>query len=487
MPQRHREYLYSKFKNGEIPNQDDFDDSFDSALNLLDDGITISKKGDQKHFGINTDPTCLLSIRGDQVNVDSLICLQSTDHSQQWNINLNPTKGKTPGFSISNASKGNATSNLFIDAATGNVGINSVTPTEKLSVFGSVDGGYVSALITNLQSGLDGWALSVVDDNVTPYRVGAFGLVEKDGSTGTERITVLPAITTPSNTYYRTGINTQLPYSTLHVDRSEADAETDISLNINSGIILSGSMIGHHLGFDNHQIQARVGDYVAGSTTIELNTSVLNIQPLGGGVVINNGLPAAQQLKIDDNGNVGMGAAPSAERLVVAGAVTFGDSVSDTPAQGTVRWSPGSAVEPADLQVYKDDAWQSLTTHFVSDGLWTDGGSGTIYYDPASGIPRVGIGTTTPASLLTVNETNASSTSNAAADIITSATTSSSDVAVSRFGLRVNSTGPWSTNAAANNIGIFVENVSGQTNVNANLAAVLNGSTVIGHLTGLPL
>jgi hypothetical protein len=45
-----RDYLYTKFQNGEIPDQQDFKDLIDSSLNLLDDGVGRS---------VVTDPTGL--------------------------------------------------------------------------------------------------------------------------------------------------------------------------------------------------------------------------------------------------------------------------------------------------------------------------------------------------------------------------------------------------------------------------------------------
>ncbi|HTM55078.1 MAG TPA: PEP-CTERM sorting domain-containing protein [Pirellulales bacterium] len=38
--EQNRSYLYEKFQNGDIPDQQDFKDLIDSSLNLLDDGIS---------------------------------------------------------------------------------------------------------------------------------------------------------------------------------------------------------------------------------------------------------------------------------------------------------------------------------------------------------------------------------------------------------------------------------------------------------------
>jgi hypothetical protein len=488
---RNRNYLAERFKNGNIPDQQDFADTIDSALNLLEDGITIQKTvgptgNEIIHVGINDpNPDCLLSIKGENEGEDVMICFESTDGSQEWNINLNPTNSDVKGFSIDNATSGNSTSNLFIDLTTGNVGINSVDPTEKLSVLGDVDGGYVSALITNIQSGHDGWKLAAIDDNVLSERVGAFGIVEKSGSTNLERITVLPTITTPTNTYYRTGINTPLPYSTLHVDRPEADVQTDIALDENTGIIISGSMIGQNLVLDNHQLQARFGDYVAGGPTIVLTAAQLNIQPFGGNVVLNNNLGDANKITFNSAGKMGLGVLPTDERLSIGGAATFGDSFSETPAPGTVRWhaNPG---DPADLMVYKDGVWKSLTTQTVTDGFWTDGGGGIIYYNPAVA-PKVGIGLSTPTAALEVEENGGNLSDDSFAAIIRSEAAGIGGTTHTRAALKVETSGPWSTEASAYNVGVYVANVSGQSSENANLAAVFSGNTVIGNLNGLPI
>ncbi|MBI3509748.1 MAG: hypothetical protein HY064_03725 [Bacteroidetes bacterium] len=494
MPQQHRDYLYEKFENGKIPNQNDFDDSFDSALNLLDDGVTILKTdtptGQKKHVGINQpEPDCLVSIKGDTLNEDKMICFESTDGSQEWNINLNPTSGNVKGFSIDNSTTGSSISNLFIDATTGNVGINSIAPPEKLHVLDGFDGGAVSILITNFQSGHDGWNLSAIDDNAISQREGAFGLREKNGSTNIERITVLPKITTATNTYYRTGIGTQLPYSTLHVDRPEADAQTNIALNENTGIILSGSMIGHNLALDNHQIQARSGDFSGGDTTIQVLASQLNLQPFGGGFVINNSLSSDKKITVDSTGKLGLGIIPtlSSDKITVGGAVTFGDSLADTAAEGTVRWHsvPGAV---ADLQVFKGGVWKSLTTQTVTSNFWTAGpqGSGIIFYESADG-PKVGIGIDTPTVSLEVDENVNGVSNDSFTAIFRNESVGAQGTTHVRSALNVHTTGMWSGNENAYNVALYVSESSGQTLPNSNLAAVLNGNVVIGNVTGLPI
>ena len=98
MSQKNRLDLYEEFKNGDIPDQEDFADTIDSALNLVDDGLVSYKVvtptfGTLKRFGIGgeTAPECPLGIKGEKGQEDEMICFKSADESQKWNINLNPT------------------------------------------------------------------------------------------------------------------------------------------------------------------------------------------------------------------------------------------------------------------------------------------------------------------------------------------------------------------------------------------------------------
>jgi hypothetical protein len=84
---------------------------------------------------------------------------------------------------------------------------------------------------------------------------------------------------------------------------------------------------------------------------------------------------------------------------------------------------------------------------------------------------------------LDIDDTETTTGGNKAVNIHNSSTTSSSSSNDHRVGLGINCSGVWSPNPAALNIGLYVSNVTGQTNANANLAAVLNGNVVIGDVT----
>ena len=216
----------------------------------------------------------------------------------------------------------------------------------------------------------------------------------------------------------------------------------------------------------------------------------MNLQRLGGNILIHGASSIDKQVVITSDGNVGLGKNPI-ERLDLNGAVTFGDSYSATPVEGTVRWHPASPGVDADLQVFKSGVWKSLTMQTVTDGLWTAGASaGAIYYEPVAVEPKVGIGTTTPSAQLEVSgkfiigNDKPEITGSSISGLITNlGSTSSSSSADNRIGLEVSTSLQWSSNAEARNIGIYVAGVTGQTSAESNLAAVMNGNVVIGDLT----
>ncbi len=505
MSQKNRLDLYEEFKNGDIPDQEDFADTIDSALNLVDDGLVSYKVvtptfGTLKRFGIGgeTAPECPLGIKGEKGQEDEMICFKSADESQKWNINLNPTGKIATGFSIDDASKGISNSRLFIDQVSeGNVGIGTVEPEQKLHVQGAHDGGNISIMIENLESGEDGgWLMSAIEDNVIPERRNVFAIQEKfgtellermtfltdSGSTSTARAAIAPGpAPLPVNPIRNVGINEILPYAPLHVSQPNSDPRSRVNMAENTGILMLGPVEGPNLVLDSNQIQARTGEYLSDGVTLRFTPSELQIQPFGGNVIVNGTLPATEQVEISSDGKIGIGKTAT-EKVDINGAVTIGDTDTAVPSDGTVRFGGPDA----DLEVWKDAQWNSLTTHTVTDGLWVNGGGGVIYYDgTAAGNPKVGIGLTAPNAALHVREENPSATGNSGAMIVNNLSgTSSLDPSMTRVGLGVTCSGLWSSASAALNIGIYVSNVVGQTAPESNIAAAFNGNTVIGGVTG---
>lgn len=487
MAKKNRNALYEEFKNGDIPNQNDFADTIDSALNLLDDGLTSYKvetpDGIMKRFGIgDTAPTAPLGIKGEEGADDEMISFTSHDASQKWNINLNPTGEDVAGFSIDDATAGAGTSRLFIDQTTGNVGMGTVEPAQKLVVSGVNSGGNVSIMVQNQESGTSsGWMFSAVNDNVTTERGFSAAIHENTGLGLIERMTFLSMNSSMIGSVRNTGINEMLPMATLHVTRLASDASEPVALAENTGILCLGQIDNNNLAMDSKQIQARHGAYVGETTTLEFTPSELVLQPYGGTITINKstGTPS-NIIRIGTNGTIGVGKTAT-EKVEVNGAVVFGNTTTAVPPSGTVRWSTTAN----DLQVWKDASWKSLTTHTNTDDLWVDGGDGIIYFNPAGHRPKVGIGTETPHAMLHVKETNTEFLSNSGGMIVVNqAATTSSDSGLIRMGLGISCTGTWSPNPAALNVGLYISGVTGQTTSSSNVGALINGNTVIGDITG---
>lgn len=492
MAEQNRTYLIERFKDGEIPTGTDFADMIYSSLNLLDDGLTSYKVGVNKRFGIgDTAPAYPLGIVAEENGDEGVISFASSDGLHKWNINLNPGgTSDIPGFSIDDYTSGSI-SRFYISAVEeeeGRIGIGTITPKEQVHIAGIANGENLSLQIENMSSGHPGWLLGHIDDNAIIERAGAFGIIENfvvNSSNGAknERMTFLPRLGGP-NFYNNVGINEKLPFATLHVTR--LDSNRDIRLDETTGIFIVGPIDSEHLVMDTQAIQGRVGEYIG--LELSFKVSDLNLQPLGGNIVIHNTLSPASQVLITDGGFVGLGKAP-VERLDVNGAVTFGDTNTTSPAQGTVRWHiTNPATGAGDLQVFKGSVWTSLTTQVVSDGLWTQSPApGTIYYDPNTPATRVGINTSSPDYALHVVE-DAISPNNSNGIFIRNAGRSTSELlAVVRSGMEIVTDGPFNSLAGSLNIGLYVSSIGGQSNANSNIGALINGSVVIGRATGTPV
>jgi hypothetical protein len=489
MSQKDRNELYLEFQNGDIPNENDFADTIDSALNLVDDGLypykIVTPTGTAKNIGIgDTAPLATLGLKGQAEQDDRMISFTSLDETQKWNINLNPTGNDVDGFSIDDATSGIGSSRFFIDhVSQGNIGIGTVTPQAKLHVSGANDGGNVSIMVENLESGTEGgYLLSALDDNAVPERMKTLAVHEKIGSELSERITVLGTHGAPGLPIVNVGINEVMPYATLHVTKPASDPTEPVNLAENTGILCLGQIDDDNLAMDSKQIQARHGDYVGGTSTLSFTASELFLQPYGGGLVVNaaTGNPANYVTVVSD-GKTGIGTTPVNEKLEVNGAILVGNTNTVAPQNGTVRWSPADK----DLEVWVDTAWKSLTTHVNTDGLWTAGGAGLIYYNPAGQHPKVGIGLAQPTAMLHVKETNTEVVGNSGAvAVVNQAATIIDDPTHTRVGLAINCSGVWSPNADALNIGLYVLSATGQTAAKSNIGALINGNTVVGNITG---
>ncbi len=334
----------------------------------------------------------------------------------------------------------------------------------------------------------------------------------------------------------RVGIGTASPDTRLHVNRDPADPSSLVGLQENTGIAVFGP-ITDNIALDHQGIQAR--HLFAGSTSV-VGSSGLHLQRLGGDLLIHDGATTeGARVVVKDNGNVGIGVVePTApltirsnagggviravesenggsnenwdfgfvapgtpqsgfglmdassntaqtrlfiasgsghvgignsapiERLHVSGAVVLGDSESPSPPNGTIRYT-GTDFEgrSADEWIPFDAGWRRTVS------------SNDIHHNA-----RVGIGTSTPSSALDVVGQGSPTEGGSAASVgfIDSMVNLIDDREF--IGLRVYSLSTGSPGGTRKNIGLYVSEVGGQASPHHNLAAVLNGNTVIGDL-----
>jgi len=175
MANTNRDTLKTTFQNGYVPNQDDFGNVFDSFLNFLKDGVTVTGNlTADKKIGIgNSAPTARLGLAplaGDAYK--SVISLHPNmgDTNNSWTINLNPraVPGEN-GFSIGLGSGGND-NRLYIDGNTGandgRVGLGTTEPAKKLHIIGHLDDGTEGLVVQNERASITnrGWLLGHTDD-----------------------------------------------------------------------------------------------------------------------------------------------------------------------------------------------------------------------------------------------------------------------------------------------------------------------------------
>ncbi len=450
--------------------QSDFANLIDSYIHKTDDGVSIylPPGGTTKRFGIGvTTPASPLGIKAEGAS-ESLISFHDAASATKWNMNMNPAANANTGFNIEQVTTAGNVSRLFIQEATGMVGLGTIAPEQKLHVKGANDGGNVSVMVENLESGIGtGWLMSALDDNAITSRNNTFAIHEKKGSSLVERITVL---STSSTGIKNVGINEALPFATLHVTKPATDPLEPVNLSENTGILCLGQIDNNNLVMDSRQIQARQGTYIG--TQLNLTASQLKLQPYGGGLTINSSsASSSDKVTITTNGKMGLGTLTPVEKIDIDGAIKIGNTTTQNP--GTLRWSG------ADFEGYDGANWKSLTHSFWS-GTLTLGGAPAITYNVAN--PKVGIGVAQPAATLDLR-TNGTAQNDMVSLNVESTCENISPAPSVRIGTKILSTGQWSTNALSKDIGIYVSNISGQASASSNLAAVLNGNVSIGDLT----
>lgn len=350
-----------------------------SYIHRTDDGVSIFLPAGQtrKRFGIgDTSPECPLGIKGEPAQDDQMISFKSFDGTQLWRLSLNPTSGDVPGLSFDETTSAGSTSRLFIEKASGMLGIGTTNPTEKLHVENADSAGITAIKILNTASASNqGWNLGHLQDQLTG-RDGAFSVFESTPfppNTSFERMTIRAG--------GNVGINEVLPYAKLHVNRPVSDPSSIVNLDLGSGITMFGQTDGQNLVFDNHQIQARTFDPMISSSVATAST--LNLQPLGGDLTIHNSATNADKVVIKSDGRIGVGVLLPAEKLHIDGRLIVGDSET-TPSGSSVTGKINNSASTSG----SSSADSRIGIQITCTGLWSSNASSKnigIYVSQVSG------------------------------------------------------------------------------------------------------
>ncbi len=444
-----------------------FADVIDSYIHQDDDGLTIYQASPGiKRLGIrDTVPEAPLGIKAEPGGDDKMISFISNDGFNKWNINLNPSPADLPGFSIDNTITTGNLSRLFIQEGSGDMGIGTIEPTEKLHLEKSTASGITGIKILNTASSSNqGWKLGHLQDGL-PERDGAFSFMEEP--------VVLPGAASERMIIRKggnVGINETVPDVKLHVSRPAADPFSSIDLIEGTGIVVLGPINEKNIVFDNRGIQAREG-FVPGIPVC--NFATLNLQRLGGDILMHgdNSIAGSKGI-ITTDAKLGLGTINPVERIDIDGAIKIGTTTNTN--DGTIRWTG------TDFEGRKSGSWVSLTGSVFTDGF-VSAGTSMITYNPANA--KVGIGVVQPTSAPHVQEYSPVTGESTAGIISNNGSTSSTSQTDNRVGLGVSCSGIWGGSSLSKNIGLYVSEVSGQTAHESNIAAVLNGNVVVGDVT----
>ena len=152
---------------GDAVLQGQFYGLLDSYIHQEDDGVSIYMPpgGTRKRFGIgDTQPDAPLGILAES-NGERAISIKSSDtyisgNNQNWFFGLRSLNSNSTGLNIEDASSGTGLSRFFIQGSTGNIGLGTVSPSEKLELNDSVPEGFAGIKILNTAtSSLHGWKL----------------------------------------------------------------------------------------------------------------------------------------------------------------------------------------------------------------------------------------------------------------------------------------------------------------------------------------
>lgn len=456
-----RQDLYSFFETGDIPTQEEFADLIDSYIHREEDGVFVYKPTDIiKRFGVGiAQPPYRLGIAAEG-DVQSLISLHDGNGTHRWSINMDPLVSDLKGFNLAQETANGSESRLFINEASGNVGVGNLDPEEKLQIEHNSPSSIVGLKMLNTATvANNGWSVGHLQEG-EPHRDGGFSVRSKvDNSI--ERLIINPS--------GYVGINEPLPQTKLHVSLPLEDPNSVIGLTADSGVMNIGP-ITESVVFDSRGLQARQGEYIGGTLSLEATT--LNLQRIGGDILIHGDdtIIDGRKVIITNDGNIGAGIINPDEKLALNGAIQIGNT--ENLNTGTIRWTG------EDFEGYNGTSWMSLTSG--GEGQWQQGEGNHIYYNPETPL-AVSIGTNVNKATFTAYRQGVVEDSSIASIISNVSTNTSAGAGDNRVGLEIENSGGWGGELSAV-IGLHVKSSNGHELANQNFAAVFNGNTVIGNV-----
>ncbi|MFL5764159.1 MAG: hypothetical protein ACJ77K_09475 [Bacteroidia bacterium] len=469
MPIEPRSILETFFLTGHVTTQDEYWDVLASYIHMSDDNLTIYQKpgDDNKRLGIGTlQPEAPLAITATGDDEDLIAFNHKDETEATWFFDLNPAASGHLGFNIDQVVGSGKESRLFIQESDGNVGLGTTAPSQKLHIQESTGTGVTGFYLLNTATAAnDGFIIGHEQSAITEED-GALSIYESTVSEDTKRVTIRAG--------GRVGINELIPDTHLHIGADVSIAQTDVDVYSGTGIVTIGP-ITQNIVADYRTIQARSGSYDINGV-LSLEAAELNLQRVGGSILIHGDMDIddSQKIMITDEGRIGLGTLNPLESIHTEGAIILGDS--NGAEEGTIRFTG------LDFEGFKDGDWYSLTGSAPPPPFtpWVHGPANSIYYLAASN-SRVGIGTNSPDYTLDIDDGESGATDNIAATIYNHAQSSDPTVSGVRVNTKMYSNGVWPTGGT--DIGLYVSEVSGTSENQSNIAAVLNGNVAIGDLS----
>lgn len=468
MAEETRTQLKTYFETNDIPTQEQFYALLDSYIHKLDDGLTIYKPGVGPHrlgIGVLT-PVSPLAMKGGSDTGDKMITFINAAGTAEWDISLHPASTSANGFSIDEKLLGSDTPRLFIEQGTGNAGLGTVTPAERLQITDAQMGGHVGLSLENqaAASSSKNWTIAHLQDNIEPTRDGALTIIEAVDTDLFERMLITKE--------GKVGISEPVPGSILHVSRNPSEIGAASSLQFGSGILMLGPE-SENVIMDMNSIQARAQNSATPPVTL---SATLTLQPLGGDINFHDAGGATFAIYTND-GKFGLNIDPQ-ETMHIAGGLRLEEAPTGNNA-GTIKY------EDDDFFGYTDaSGWVSLTGNTSGAGaFWTasEEGPHSIRYSFADA--KVGIGVDDPLSALDVIDKSTYDERDGIALHIrpSSRETPTSNGGWRRVGLKVESSNQWSSVNTTQTIGVHVAAAQNTSALpNALLSGVFEGNMVIG-------